>query len=306
MSKSSGGDDRTRDSGAAPRRGLAKGLSALLADVDTDAWKRPGGAMPRTVPVEFLRPGTTQPRRHFPKAAIDGLAESIKLKGVLQPLIVREDSQKPGAYEIIAGERRWRAAQAAKIHEVPVVIRALSDREALEVGLVENVQREDLTPLEEAAGYRRLMDEFDHRQEDLAAIIGKSRSHVANTLRLLGLPDGVKTLIDEGKLSAGHGRALLAADDPAGLAAVVVAKALNVRQTEGLVRRLQAGPTPPKGPSKRPPVTTDANTVALERNLGDLLGLAVSIDHSSPGGTVTIRYGNLIELNDLLKRLGQD
>lgn len=306
MSKGGGGNDRTRQSGAAPRRGLAKGLSALLADVDTDAWKRPGGAMARTVPVERLRPGPTQPRRHFPKAEIDGLAESIKSKGVLQPLIVREDSQNPGAYEIIAGERRWRAAQVAKLHDVPVVVHALSDREALEVGLVENVQRADLTPLEEAAGYRRLMDEFDHRQEDLAAIIGKSRSHVANTLRLLGLPDQVKFLIDDGNLSAGHGRALLAADDPAGLAAVVVAKALNVRQTEGLVRRSQAGPAAAKAPPKRPPATTDANTAAIERSLEDLLGLTVKIDHTSPGGTMTIRYGNLIELNDLLKRLGQD
>lgn len=302
MSNSDGGGDQR---GAAPRRGLAKGLSALLADVDSDAWKRPGGAAPQTVPVEFLRPGAAQPRRRFDKADLDALAESIRAKGVLQPLIVREDSQNPGAYEIIAGERRWRAAQVAKLHEVPVVVRAMSDREALEVGLVENVQRQDLTPLEEAAGYRRLVDEFDHSQDGLARIIGKSRSHVANTLRLLGLPDEVKSMIDEGKLSAGHGRALLGADDPMALAAVVVAKGLNVRQTEGLVRRSRGGTAPRKSQSTPPASAADANTRAIERSLGDLLGLTVMIDHKESGGTMTIYYASLAELDDLLKRLGQ-
>ena len=302
MSNSDGGGDQR---GAAPRRGLAKGLSALLADVDSDAWKRPGGAAPQTVPVEFLRPGAAQPRRRFDKADLDALAESIRAKGVLQPLIVREDSQNPGAYEIIAGERRWRAAQVAKLHEVPVVVRAMSDREALEVGLVENVQRQDLTPLEEAAGYRRLVDEFDHSQDGLARIIGKSRSHVANTLRLLGLPDEVKSMIDEGKLSAGHGRALLGADDPMALAAVVVVKGLNVRQTEGLVRRSRGGTAPRKSQSTPPASAADANTRAIERSLGDLLGLTVMIDHKESGGTMTIYYASLAELDDLLKRLGQ-
>ncbi len=302
MSKSGGGHDGAGGRGRAPRRGLAKGLSALLADVDANAWKRSGGTTPQTVPVEFLRPGASQPRRHFDKTEINALADSIRTKGVLQPLIVREDSQNPGAYEIIAGERRWRAAQVAKLHEVPVVIRDMSDREALEVGLVENIQREDLTPLEEAAGYRRLMDEFDHSQEVLGKIIGKSRSHVANTLRLLGLPDQVKAMIDEAKLSAGHGRALLGADDPVALAGVVVAKGLNVRQTEGLVRRSQTSTPALKGKPKPP---ADANTVAIERSLGDLLGLTVKIDHKASGGTMTIHYKTLSELDDVLKRLGQ-
>ena len=302
MSKSDGDDKGAGDRARAPRRGLAKGLSALLADVDTNAWKRPGGTSPQTVPVEFLRPGAGQPRRRFDKVEINALAESIRAKGVLQPLIVREDSQNPGAYEIIAGERRWRAAQVAKLHDIPVVIRDMSDREALEVGLVENVQREDLTPLEEAAGYRRLMDEFDHSQDDLGKIIGKSRSHVANTLRLLGLPDQVKAMIDDDKLSAGHGRALLGADDPGAVAGVVVTKGLNVRQTEGLVRRAQTTTSASKSKSK-PPV--DANTVAIERSLGDLLGLTVKIDHKTSGGTMTIHYKTLGELDDVLKRLGQ-
>jgi ParB family chromosome partitioning protein len=205
----------------------------------------------------------------------------------------------------VAGERRWRAAQVAKLHEVPVVIRDMSDREALEVGLVENVQREDLTPLEEAAGYRRLMDEFDHSQDDLGKIIGKSRSHVANTLRLLGLPDPVKAMIDEHRLSAGHGRALLGAADPVALAGVVVAKGLNVRQTEGLVRRTQTGTTGTTVSKSKPNPPADANTVAIERSLGDLLGLTVKIDHKASGGTMTIHYKTLSELDDVLKRLGQ-
>ena len=285
-----------------PRRGLARGLSALLGDVDSDAWKRPGTVSPQTVPIEFLRPNPTQPRRRFDAGAIEALAESIRSKGILQPLIVRRDSENPGAYEIVAGERRWRAAQAAKVHEVPVVVRSLSDREALEVGLVENVQREDLTAIEEAGGYRRLIDEFDHSQEELASIIGKSRSHVANTLRLLGLPDAVKAMVDDGRLSAGHGRALLAAKDPAKLADFakhVVSKGLNVRQTEALVRRPES-----PGVARRKPAPADVNTRAIERGLGDLLGLEVKIHHHAPGGTLTIRYRTLTELDDLLKRLG--
>ncbi len=288
------------DGEGAPRRGLAKGLSALLADVDTDAWKRPGDTPPQTVPIEFLRPSPTQSRRRFDAGAIEALAESIRAKGILQPLLVRQDSENPGAYEIIAGERRWRAAQAAKVHEVPVVVRSLSDREALEVGLVENVQREDLTPIEEAGGYRRLIDEFDHSQEELASIIGKSRSHVANTLRLLGLPDAVKAMVDEGRLSAGHGRALLAAKDPEKLAERIISKGLNVRQTEALVRR----PESPRAARRELP-TPDANTRAIERRLGDALGLEVKIRHAAPGGTLTIRYGSLAQLNDVLRRLGE-
>ena len=292
MSESGGG-------AGTPRRGLAKGLSALLADVDSDAWKRPGGGPPRTVPIEFLRPSPAQPRRRFDAGEIEALAESIRANGILQPLLVRQDSENPGAYEIIAGERRWRAAQAAKLHEVPVVVRDLSDREALEAGLVENVQREDLTPIEEAGGYRRLIDEFGHSQEELASIIGKSRSHVANTLRLLGLPGAVKEMVEDGRLSAGHGRALLAGKNPENLAEWVVSKGLNVRQTEALVRRPESSAAP-----RRTPAAPDANTRAIERDLGDLLGLDVKIQHAAPGGTLTIRYRTLTQLDDVLRRLG--
>jgi ParB family chromosome partitioning protein len=291
------------DGAGAPRRGLAKGLSALLADVDSDAWKRPGDAAPHTVPIEFLRPGPAQPRRRFDAGTIEALAESIRAKGILQPLLVRRDGENPGAYEIVAGERRWRAAQLAQVHDIPIVVRSLSDREALEVGLVENVQREDLTAIEEAGGYRRLIDEFDHSQQELASIIGKSRSHVANTLRLLGLPDAVKAMIDDSRLSAGHGRALLAAKHPADLvdlAKHVVSKGLNVRQTEALVRRPETPGTP-----RRKLAAPDANIRAIERSLGDLLGLGVKIHHAAPGGTLTIRYRSLAQLDDVLRRLGE-
>ena len=287
------------DDGAPPRRGLAKGLSALLADVDSDVWKRPGGPTPQAVPVEFLRPSRVQPRRRFDEGAIAALAESILSKGVLQPVIVRPDRENTGAYEIIAGERRWRAAQVAQVHEVPVVVREMSDREALETGLVENVQREDLTPIEEAIGYRRLIDAFGHGQEELAKIIGKSRSHVANTLRLLGLPDPVKTMVDDGRLSAGHGRALLGAGDAAVLADRVIACGLNVRQTEALVRK-------PAARSRGAAAIPDADTRAIERSLGDRLGLAVKITHRGPGGTLTVRYGTLGQLDDILRRLGEN
>ncbi len=289
----------TDGGGAPPRRGLAKGLSALLADVDAEAWKRTAGDKPTMAPVEFLKPSPLQPRRRFDKESIDALAASISSKGVLQPLLVRPDSRNPGSYEIIAGERRWRAAQAARIHEVPIVVHTLSDREALEIGLVENVQRADLTPLEEAAAYRRLIDEFGHSQGELAAVIGKSRSHVANTIRLMNLPDLIKDMVDDGRLSAGHGRALLAADQDkqVGLANQVVARGLNVRQTEALLRK-------PAAASGRARAAKDADTLALERGLGELLDLSVTINHGGPGGVVSMRYETLGQLDDLLRRLG--
>ena len=291
----------TNGGGPTPRRGLAKGLSALLGDVDTEAWKPRAGEELTMAPVEFLKPSPLQPRRRFDKESIEALAASIGAKGVLQPLIVRPDSRNPGSYEIIAGERRWRAAQIARIHEVPIVVHELSDREALEIGLVENVQRADLTPLEEAAGYRRLIDEFGHSQGELAKVIGKSRSHVANTLRLMGLPDQVKAMVDDGHLSAGHARALLGADEDkqVGLAKQVVNQGLNVRQTEALLRK------PAAASGRGGPVRAkDADTLAIERGLGELLDLSVTINHRGPGGVVSMRYGTLGQLDDLLRCLG--
>ena len=292
-----------KPAGAPPRRGLARGLSALLADVDTEIWKPTPGVTPTMAPVELLRPSPLQPRRRFDRESIEALTESILSKGVIQPLVVRPDSRNPGAFEIVAGERRWRAAQAAKIHEVPIVVLECSDREALEVGLVENIQRADLTPLEEAAGYRRLIDEFGHSQGELASVIGKSRSHVANTLRLLGLLDEVKAMVDDGRLSAGHARALLAADEDSqlGLAERVVARGLNVRQTEALLRKPLAG-----AGRGRTAAIKDANTRAIERSLSDLLDLSVTIDHRGPGGTVSIRYATLSQIDELLRRFGGD
>ncbi len=279
------------------QRGLAKGLAALLADPEPETRSAPGNGGMRTVPIDCLRPSRVQPRRRFDEAETEGLAKSVREKGVLQPILVRPDSRRPGSYEIIAGERRWRAAERAQLHDVPVVVREVTDREALEVALVENVQRQDLTPVEEADGYRRLIGEFAHTQEALASVVGKSRSHVANTLRLLNLPEPVKAMLDDGRLSAGHARALLAAADPVTLAGLVVARGLNVRQTEKLVK---------KPGRRRAPAETvaDANTRALERSLGDHLGLKVTIRHRHRGGRLTIHYRTLEQLDDLLRRLG--
>lgn len=282
------------------RRGLAKGLSALLGDVGTAVLDAPDESAPQSVPVEYLRPGRYQPRRRFDDDGLAELAASIRAVGVLQPLVVRRDAAAPGNYEIVTGERRWRAAQRAKLHEVPVIVRDFSDREALEAAMIENVQRENLTALEEAEGYQRLAEEFSHTQDALARTVGKSRSHVANTMRLLGLPDAVKAMLDDGRLSAGHGRALLGAPDPAALAADVASKGLNVRQTERLVRRAAKRPR-----QRRASVDADdPNTRALERRLSDRLGLAVAIKHRDPGGRVEIRYQTLEQLDDVIRRLG--
>ncbi len=283
------------------RRGLAKGLSALLGDVGTDVLKAPGDAGPHQVPVEFLRPGRFQPRRRFDEDELRALSRSIGEKGVLQPLGVRRDPEVAGSYEIVTGERRWRAAQLAQLHELPVIVRDFSDREALEISLVENVQREDLTPLEEAEGYKRLLDDFGHGQQELARAIGKSRSHLANTLRLLGLPEPVKAMLDDGSLTAGHARALLAAPDPAALAGDVVARGLNVRQTERLVRSAARPRRRARGAA-----AADADTRAIEGRLADRLGLAVKIKHRREGGWLEIRYRTLAQFDDILRRLGVD
>lgn len=281
------------------RNQLGRGLSALLgdgaaapADVET---ARPE----RSLPIGRLKPCPFQPRRHFGEAQIAELTQSIKEKGILQPLVVRKAANDTDTYEIICGERRWRAAQAAQLHEVPVNIRDLTDQEAVEIALIENLQRENLSALEEAEAYQRLMADFGHTQDAMAQSIGKSRSHVANMVRLLNLPDPVKALLSAGTLSAGHGRALLAAKDPAALAKEVVRRGLNVRDTEALVRK-ESEPPKKKAP---PPPPKDADTVALERELTDTLGLQTVIDPKGPGGQISFRYKDLDQLEGLLGRL---
>ncbi len=235
--------------------------------------------------------------------AIKELAKSISEKGVLQPLLVRRRPDDVNAFEIIAGERRWRAAQQAQVHEVPVVIKDITDSEALEIALVENLQRQDLSPLDEARGYSRLMEEFSHTQQNLAKAMGKSRSHVTNMMRLLDLPGPVKILLEDGKLTAGHARALLKADDIIGLAEQVARLGLSVRQTEALVRRGAAAGRK-GGRTKRAP-RKDADTRVLERDMENLLGLKVDIQFHGRGGSLTIRYKSLEQLDDILQRLSQ-
>jgi len=285
------------------RRGLGRGLAALLGEETEDYAALDKLRQGKTIPLDLLSPGTQQPRRRFDEEAIAALAQSIREKGILQPILVRR-IDGGDRYDIIAGERRWRAAQIAGLHEVPVLIRDLSDSDALEVALIENVQRQDLTSLEEAEGYQRLMDEFSHTQEALAKGVGKSRSHIANTLRLLGLPQKVKALLDAGELSAGHGRALLNATNPEALAKEVVRKGLNVRQTEALVRRQQKKKKPQAPSAQASSAMVDADTLALERDLSTLLGLRVAIRfHGSKGGELIVHYQTLEQLDNVLRRL---
>jgi ParB family transcriptional regulator, chromosome partitioning protein len=280
------------------KRGLGRGLSALLGD-------GAGAGAPtrgqRQLPVGQLVPSPLQPRRHFDADELEALAESIRANGILQPILVRRHPTRPEIHEIVAGERRWRAAQLAKLHEVPVIVRELGNREVLELALVENLQRHDLSALEEAEGYHRLIDEFSLAVDDLARQVGKSRAHVANTLRLLKLPDGVKALLMRGTISAGHARALLNARDALGLANKVVAEGLSVRQTEALAARSGVAARP-----KKPAPAKDTDTRALERDLARALGLKVDIAHRGPaGGTLSIRYGTLEQLDDLIGRLNR-
>ena len=253
----------------------------------------------RPAPAPKSFPSSSCARARFDDGEIRELAQSIGEQGVLQPLVVRRDPEIAGSYEIVAGERRWRAAQLAQLHQLPVIVRDVTDREALEISLVENVQREDLTALEEAQGYKRLIDDFGHTHDALAKAVGKSRSHMANTLRLLGLPEPVKAMLDDGKLTAGHARALLAAPDPTALGREVVARGLNVRQTERLVRSAAH-------PRRRARATTaqDVDTRAIARSLSDRLGLTVKVKHRRVGGWIEIRYRTLEQLDDILRRLG--
>jgi ParB family chromosome partitioning protein len=289
----------------AKRPPLGRGLAALFGEAGTRLSGEPGGARPggaqpggaQTVPIEAIRPSPFQPRRRFAEEELEGLAQSIREKGIVQPLLVRPIADSAADFELVAGERRWRAAQLVGLHEVPVVIRPLGDSEALEIALVENLQREDLSPLEEAEAYSRLTREFGRSQAGLAEAVGKSRSHVANTLRLLGLPAPVRKSLEEGALSAGHARALLGAPDPAALAVEVVRRGLNVRATETLVRRRAAQPPP------RPRHTRDADTAALERELATTLGLRVTLAPKRRGGSLTLHYASLDQLDQVLALL---
>ena len=283
------------------KRGLGRGLSSLIPETPVEI-KSGSGGNGQSLPIEQLKPSPLQPRRHFAEDELNGLAESIRSKGVMQPLLVRDSRDKPGMYEIIAGERRWRAAQLAGIHELPVIIRDLSDLETLEVALLENIQREDLSPLEEAEGYQRLIDEFGHTQQILADSLGKSRSHIANLLRLLSLPDEVRSMVEVGQLTAGHARALLNAANPSALASTVVQRGLNVRQTEMMVR-LQKSDGGSDSPLAAKPVGKDPDTLALEHELSTALGLKVTLASKGKGGALTIAYRSLTQLDDLLKRL---
>jgi len=293
------------------RTNLGRGLAALLGDEDEDAEDYASldkVRATRTVPVEQLRANRFQPRRLFDEEGLQALADSIRSQGLLQPILVRRRDDDPNSYEIIAGERRWRAAQQAQLHEVPVLVRDMADSEALEIAIVENVQRRDLTPLEESEGYQRLIDEFQHTQEDLARVVGKSRSHIANMLRLLQLPDPVKQLVQAGEISAGHARALLNAADSTALAKQVAAKGLSVRETERLAQQVKQAAKRQAGESatgKAKPAPKDPDTRQLEDDLSSLLGLKVNIEFHGQGGTLTVHYKTLDQLDDVLTRLNQ-
>jgi len=278
-----------------PPSRLGRGLSALIPD--PPAVGEASTAL-RTLPVEALEPGPFQPRGLMDKAGLEELATSIRENGILQPILARPKPDAPGSYEIIGGERRWRAAQLAQLHEVPVLVRELGDREAMAAGLVENLQRQDLNAMEEAEGYRRLLDEFGLTQETLGQAVGKSRSHVANTIRLLGLPSEVRNMVSNGVLSAGHARTLVTAPDPARLAAQIVARSLNVRQAEALAA---AQAHPRQGKPER--AARDREIVALERQLTERTGLRVSVKAQGKGGEVTIHYRDLDQLDGLIRLL---
>lgn len=264
-----------------------------------------GGVQPtgvRAVPIESLKPNPDQPRKHFSAENLEELTASIRDKGVLQPILVRPQPGEDGMWQIIAGERRWRAAQAARLKAVPIIERAMDDVEVMEVAIIENVQRADLNPVEEALAYGSLMSRFGRTQDALAGVVGKSRSHVANTIRLLQLPDSVLDHVMENRLSAGHARALITAPNPEALAEQVLAKGLNVRQTEALARRSAEGPKPSK---VKPALSGEgaADVAALEQDLADALGLKVLLSDKGGKGEITIKYGTLEQLDDLCRRL---
>lgn len=288
------------------KRGLGRGLSALMSDVTQEIAPHVDQAPRRAdffVPVEQVQPNPDQPRRAFDDAALQELATSIAEKGVIQPLIVREHPTRTGIYEIVAGERRWRASQIAQLHDIPVIVRQYTDTEVLEVAIIENIQRADLNPIDEGAGYRQLMQKFGHTQEQLSSVLGKSRSHIANVIRLLSLPDGVRAYLVDGKLTAGHARTLIGHDDAQRLADHIVKTGMSVRDAEKLAKQ---GLTKAKTTKTINSVTgKDADTVQIEGELSAALGMKVSIDHASgtEGGRLSVSYRNLDQLDDLLRAL---
>ena len=289
----------TAEGKAARRRGLGMGLSTLLGGGDDAYAAEAPPPASRNVPIEFLRPSPLQPRRRFDQEELETLAESIRERGILQPLLVRPGTSGAAGYEIVAGERRWRAAQLAGLHEVPAVVRELSDQETLELGLVENLQRSDLSALDEARAYRRLTEEFAHTQEAVAEAVGKSRSHVGNTVRLLTLPPAVQELVEAGSLSAGHARTLVGNPDAERLARTVIERGLSVREAEALAGA--GGARRARGaPAAR---LEDANAAELAAELTRSLGLAVAIKAKRQGGLLTIRYSDPAQLDGLLGRL---
>jgi len=285
------------------RSRLGRGLAALIGEMAAEtSVDRPRGQ--RRLPTIALRPNPRNPRRAFSNEELDELVASLRERGIIQPIIARPVSGVSDVYEIIAGERRWRAAQRAGLHEVPVVIVEATDAEALQLAIIENVQRADLNPLEEAEGYRALMEEFGNSQDEIAKIIGKSRSHVANTVRLLKLPETIKSYIHAGKLSAGHARMLVGQPDAERLAEEIVARGLNVRQVESLARESTERGGKTRGVrALRRDGRKNASLVALEKRISDALGLVVSIDEGKRGGVLTIRYRSLDQLDNVLRRL---
>jgi ParB family chromosome partitioning protein len=295
----SSGETAVAEEGSRSR--LGRGLAALIGDVGGESSvERPRGQ--RRLPTESLRPNVRNPRHVFANDELDELAASLRERGIIQPIVVRPLRGASGGHEIVAGERRWRAAQRAGLHEVPVVVIEATDAEALQLAIIENVQRADLNPLEEAEGYRALMDEYGNSQEDVARMVGKSRSYVANTLRLLKLPEPVKAYIHAGKLDAGHARMLVGDANAEELAQEIVARDLNVRQVEAMART-RARKNGKKGANGTRATAKNADTVMLEKRLSDALGLAVSIDARRGGGVLSIRYRSLDQLDDVLRRL---
>jgi ParB family chromosome partitioning protein len=288
------------------RRGLGRGLSALLGEADPPPVGAAGSAAQAVatneVPIELLRRNPDQPRRLFDEAELDDLSRSIAEKGVLQPILARPAPGAVGEFQIVAGERRWRAAQRAGLHTVPVVVRELNDLEVLEIGIIENIQRTDLGPLEEAAGYKALIERFGRTQDSVAASVGKSRSHIANMLRLLNLPQSVQTYLSEGKLTAGHARAVATAPNPETLAEMIVQRGLSVRQAEDLARKAADRPEPK---ARKARSSQDADTAALEQDLSEALGLSVELIDRAGRGELRIRYESLDQLDEVCRRLNR-
>ncbi|MBL8791695.1 MAG: ParB/RepB/Spo0J family partition protein [Rhizobiales bacterium] len=280
----------------AQKRRLGRGLAALIGDDVAEETVVADVRSLKHVPIEMIKANPLNPRKHFAEDDLETLAKSLREKGLLQPIVVRPATG--GMYEIVAGERRWRAAQRASIHDVPVLIRELDDRETLEIALIENVQRADLNPLEEARAYKQLIDQYGYTQQQLADSIGKSRSHIANTLRLQTLPDSVLTLIESGTLSAGHARTLVATDSPQELAEKIIKLGMTVRQAEDLTRTTTAK-------AKKTGTEKDADTRAMEKQISEALGLSVSLTHKGEGGQLVISYRNFDQLDDVFRRLTQ-